>query len=694
MIKKPMKLVSICTVFLMLFTMIMPTYAMFSDVSGNWASPIIDKWESSGVLKGNPDGTFAPNNPVKRSEFVAVINFLFGYIDTAGLTFTDVNKTAWYAEDVSKAVAAGIIQGDGSGKFNPNAAITRQEAALVICRAFDLKVVDKNASNKFKDVKDIAAWSKDAVSTLFEKGYISGRPDNKFGPKENLTRAECIKIIDSVAGELKNKAGTYTGTVAGSLVVNTGAVILKDMTINGDLYLAQGIGSGKVTLDNVTVKGRTVVRGGGITLNGDFDSVSIGVAGISVNVSGGTIGSLSIDKNAAGAAVNIDSTATVTTLTADSAVAVSGTGKITTANVNVAGVTIEQKPTTSNVKEGVTATIAGIATTANTVPVAPPASSITLSAINIISGTAKVGVILAAGALAPTGATASYQWQICDTVAGASVNIDGARANTYTPVSGDVNKFIKVVATGIGSYFGTVSSAAIGPVAKLDNPALTVAPVDLGMAGNYAILAKTGISTVPNSVITGNIGVSPVAASYITEFGLTADSTNVFSKSTQVIGNVYASDYTSPTPENLTTAVNNMLTAYTDAAGRAANYTELYTGDISGKTLTAGVYKWGTDVLINTDVTLNGGANDVWIFQIAKGITQATGTKIILSGGAQAKNIFWQAAETVAIGTDAHFEGIILGMKEITLGTNASINGRMLAQTAVTLISSTVTAPR
>ena len=224
-------------------------------------------------------------------------------------------------------------------------------------------------------------------------------------------------------------------------------------------------------------------------------------------------------------------------------------------------------------------------------------------------------------------------------------------------------------------------------------PSVGISPINLGTAGNYAILAKSGISSVPNSVINGDIGVSPITATAITGFSLTQDATNAFSTSTQITGKAYAADYASPTPSNLTTAVGDMETAYTDAAGRAVNYTELYTGDISGQTLTAGVYKWGTGVLINSDVTLNGGANDVFIFQIAKGITQATGTKIILSGGAQAKNIFWQSCETVAIGTGAHFEGIILSKTNITLGTNASINGRLLAQTAVTLIMSTVVAP-
>jgi len=136
-----------------------------------------------------------------------------------------------------------------------------------------------------------------------------------------------------------------------------------------------------------------------------------------------------------------------------------------------------------------------------------------------------------------------------------------------------------------------------------------------------------------------------------------------------------------------------MGTAYIDAAGRTPNYTDLFTGDISGQTLTPGVYKWNTAVSINSDVTLNGGPDDVFIFQIANGINQANGTRVTLTGGAQAKNIIWQACETVALGTGAHFEGIVLGGKNITLGTHASINGRLLAQTAVTLIKSTVVAP-
>ncbi len=235
---------------------------------------------------------------------------------------------------------------------------------------------------------------------------------------------------------------------------------------------------------------------------------------------------------------------------------------------------------------------------------------------------------------------------------------------------------------GTGPSPVNAAGASVGP-----------APVILGAAGNYAILAKSGISTVPTSAVTGDIGVSPIDSTAITGFSLILDSTGTFSTSSQVIGKAYAPDYTSPTPSNLTTAVSNMETAYTDAAGRAPDVTELGSGNIGGMTLAPGVYKWSTGVLIPTDVTLNGGPNDVWIFQISGGITQASAAKVILSGGALPKNIFWQAVGAVALGTTAHMEGIVLSQTAVTLATGATVNGRLLAQTAVTLDGNTVTQP-
>jgi len=218
-------------------------------------------------------------------------------------------------------------------------------------------------------------------------------------------------------------------------------------------------------------------------------------------------------------------------------------------------------------------------------------------------------------------------------------------------------------------------------------------PVDLGTAKNYAILAQSGISTVPTTAVTGNLGVSPAAATFITGFSLIADATTVFATSPQVTGKVYAADYTAPTPSALTTAVADMQLAFTDAAGRVPGVTELGAGNIGGMNLAPGVYKWGTGLLIPADLTLTGTATDVWIFQIAQNLTMSSGTKIRLAGGAQPKNIFWQVAGLVDLGTTAHCEGVVLTQTSVTLRTGASINGRLLAQTAVSLDGSTVVEP-
>ena len=220
------------------------------------------------------------------------------------------------------------------------------------------------------------------------------------------------------------------------------------------------------------------------------------------------------------------------------------------------------------------------------------------------------------------------------------------------------------------------------------------ATVNLGTASNYVILSKTGISTTGSTLINGDIGVSPIAASAITGFALTLPAGSAFSTSPLVTGKVYASDYANPTPANLTTAVLDMQTAYTDAAGRSLNaITELGAGNIGGLTLAPGLYKWGTGLTIPTDVTLSGSANDIWIFQIAQNLNLSSATHIVLSGGAQASNVFWQVAGQTTIGTTAVFNGNILDQTAIVLNTGATLNGRALAQTAVTLDSNAVTMP-
>lgn len=218
------------------------------------------------------------------------------------------------------------------------------------------------------------------------------------------------------------------------------------------------------------------------------------------------------------------------------------------------------------------------------------------------------------------------------------------------------------------------------------------APVNLGTAGDFAILSKAGVSTTGVTDITGNIGVSPITSTAITGFDLTLDSSGTFSTSALVTGEIYAADYASPTSVNMTTAIGDMEIAYNDASGRTSGeaVTELGAGDISGRTLAPGLYKWGTGLAINSDITLDGPASGVWIFQIAENITVAPGAAVILSGGAQPSRIFWQVAGEANLGTTSDFSGVILSKTGIHLQTGATINGSLLAQTAVTLDAATV----
>lgn len=220
---------------------------------------------------------------------------------------------------------------------------------------------------------------------------------------------------------------------------------------------------------------------------------------------------------------------------------------------------------------------------------------------------------------------------------------------------------------------------------------------DLGAPGAYVVLAKAAITNVPGSkIVGGSVGISPAAGSAITGFALALDPTGVFATSPELPapGKVYAADYVVPTPVSLTTAVLAMQTAYTDAASRIpTDHLDLESGDIGGLTLTPGIYTWGSTVLVNDDVTLAGCEDDVWILQISGDLDISTGTRVLLTGGAQARNIFWQIAGGATVHAGAHIEGVVLAKTEITMQTEASMHGRAFAQTMVALDANAVTAP-
>jgi hypothetical protein len=244
--------------------------------------------------------------------------------------------------------------------------------------------------------------------------------------------------------------------------------------------------------------------------------------------------------------------------------------------------------------------------------------------------------------------------------------------------------------------FTALVTAATGQVVEVLVPNVVTEPVELGTAGNYVILTKSGISSVPDSDITGDIGVSAIAATAITGFSLALDSEGQFSTSEQVDGKVYGADYAAPTPSELTTAVSDMETAYTDAAGRPNEDDERKNvggGDISGEILTPGVYTFDVEIRFSSDITFQGGPEDVFILQTTQNFWQGEGTKVNLVGGVQAKNIFWQIATNVSVGEDAELQGVLLVKTDVVFVTGSSLYGRVLAQTACNLQVATITEP-
>jgi len=248
------------------------------------------------------------------------------------------------------------------------------------------------------------------------------------------------------------------------------------------------------------------------------------------------------------------------------------------------------------------------------------------------------------------------------------------------------------------------AAAPVTPVPPVVDPVGAVctqgaACVPLGTAGNYVILAMSGVTTTATSAITGHVGLNAAAVG-MTGFSETLDASNQFSTSAQVTGRLYASDYAAPTPAELTTATATDATAAFNDADNVkivgvGNLDLGAAGNITGLDLAPGVYEWsaGGITIDAAGVTLTGGPTDVWVFKIPTGITMNPGATVTLAGGALPQNVFWRAGGVVALDTTANLKGIVLSSSSVTLADGASVDGRLIATTNVTLIHNTVTRP-
>ncbi len=392
---------------------------VLNDISDHWAKDKISQWVNKGIVSGYGDGTFKPDNNITRAEFMALVNRSFGFNKKAATNFTDVQRTDWFYDEVAKAIAAGYISGYPDGTVKPNKEISRQEAAVALCKALNLSV--KPQALNFTDRDSIPPWSKDYIGTLAEKAYMTGYPDGSFRPDRFITRAETITMLDkALAGEkgtyyLPGVYGPEEGieTVKQDIVINLPGITLRNMIIEGDLYLNEGIAEGDITLENVTVKGKTIINGGAnidlidfsckevevnkgarnaritasgdtkikrlnlncgvhlkadgidelrilnddkVTLEGNFENVNVEGNGNIEVLKNTTINNLRINEESD---VELKEGSRVKELTVNAPARISGKGTIDRARINSNGAVLETAPKSYTLASVVTAEIAG-----------------------------------------------------------------------------------------------------------------------------------------------------------------------------------------------------------------------------------------------------------------------------------------------------------------------------------------------
>jgi|GEM_PF-3074040 len=280
-------------------TNVIANASSFVDIRGHWAEETIVKWSEQGLVKGQSADRFNPNASITRAELAALINKAAGMNEEAAIAFTDVASGKWYYIEVAKAIGAGYMQGYADGTFKPEAAISRQELAVLIVRL--LGIEEQEPAATYADVANAPAWSRGAIGAVIEAGIMSGKSEGQFSPLTPTTRAEAVVILDRIVDKLAapaapaltvtyDEAGTYGGetpeTIEGAVIISAADVVLRNTTVAGDLTITKAVDEGDVTLNGVTVRGRTLIQGGGAN-SVHIENSSLGE--VEVNKPGGAI---------------------------------------------------------------------------------------------------------------------------------------------------------------------------------------------------------------------------------------------------------------------------------------------------------------------------------------------------------------------------------------------------------------------
>lgn len=493
--------------------------------SGSWAYKPLNAAVDNNLLKGDDNNQLNPEANLSRAELATIINRAFGANQAANMgSFSDVPKDAWYYGEIAKSINMGVLTGDGAGIIRPQSPITRQEAFTVLARALKLTMSDYSVLDKFSDKESVANWAKGYIAAMVSAGYVDGL-NGTLNPTGTITRQEFAQVMYNAISSYVSKAGTITTVQAGNVMVNVPGVTLKDLTVNGDLIVGDGVGNGNFTLDNVTVKGRMIVRGGGsnsiiiinkssvgniviskdsdgaVHINTDSSSsvetiyVADGKDGVIVEgnvtnltVAGttsveikGTVSNMTVTKDAAKAAITVDSGSTVSTLQVSASnVTVGGAGKITEATVSGNNTAINVVGTKVTVSSGTTGTTANgnTVTGGTTVTVQKPtttgggnvSSTVSVSSVKLTLSNSNIpltGTSVTGGYTFDLSSTSAYP----DATTITSIEIDTSSATTYSVSDYSISTNIKVPISTFLDMLGLddTSTVSLGKIRTLGN---------------------------------------------------------------------------------------------------------------------------------------------------------------------------------------------------------------------------------
>jgi hypothetical protein len=375
----------------------------FNDTSRHWAAGVIDTWSNYGIIQGT-GGLFKPDENITRADLAVIISRVMGLKKESQSVFLDLDScSSEQRSAILKLNAIGIMKGD-QGFMRPGDSISREEAAVMLGRTLRLDEVG-SAYTLFRDTNQISSWALGMVRAMALNGYISGRPDGSFDPKATITRAEAVKLLDNMVKGYYCKAGTYSISTLGNVVIACTGVELKKVAITGDLFIAESVGEGTVTLNDVTVQGNVYVMGGGTkslkllgnTRLGNVYHEKTGAAGVrysalppagidflhipqgtspvefegvlktmyinasnhSVSLFSAEIGTL--HANAAGISLTADANSCVNVAQVNQPIRTLGAGSLTTVSLSAAaaGSSFERQPKISVLPPGITVFMAG-----------------------------------------------------------------------------------------------------------------------------------------------------------------------------------------------------------------------------------------------------------------------------------------------------------------------------------------------